>query len=100
MSTRKLLLNSFGGLHEVAYFDEERPDDLLIKTHQDCSNIIEAAKAMADEAPGKDFRHVGFIPQQVLDQSYREGWFNDKSKWRAWANDPDNKLFRTWPGHL
>ena len=100
MSTRKLLLNSFGGMHEVAYFDEERPDDLLIKTHQDCEGIIEAAKIMSEETPGKELRHAAFIPQQVLDQSYREGWFGDKEKWRAWANDPDNRLFRTWPGNL
>lgn len=100
MSTRKLLLNSFGGLHEVAYFDEERPDDLLIKTFQDCSAIMEEAKVLADEAPGKDFRHVAKIPMTALDQSMREGWLNDKKAWKKWANDGANRAFRTWPGRV
>jgi hypothetical protein len=100
MSTRQLLLSNFGGLKEVAHFDETRPDDLLIKTMQDCEPIIEAAKVLSEMTPGKEFRHVGLIPMWVLDQSHREGWFNDKDKWRKWANDPDNKKFRTWPGRI
>lgn len=100
MSTKKLLLNSFGGFHEVAYFDEERPDDLLIKTFQDCEPIIERAKMLSEMTPGKEFRHAAIIPQQVLDQAYREGWFQDKERWKKWANSPDNKAFRTWPGRL
>lgn len=100
MSTRKLLLNSFGGLHEVAYFDEERPDDLLIKTFQNCDDIIEGAKVLADEVPGKEFRHVAVIPMTVLDQSMREGWLNDKKAWKKWGNDGANSKFRTWKGRL
>jgi hypothetical protein len=100
VSTKKLLLSSFGGLHEVAYFDEMRPGDLLIKTAQDCDPIIEAAKVIADEPPGKDFRHVAVIPMQVMDQAMREGWFADRKRWRQWANDSDNKKFRTWGGRV
>lgn len=100
MSTRKLLLNSFGGLHEVAYFDEERPNDLLIKTFQDCEPIMDEAKVLADKVPGKDFRHVAKIPMTVLDQAMREGWLNDKKAWKKWANDRENYRFRTWPGQL
>ena len=100
MSTRKLVLSNTDNFAEVAYFDEERPDDLLIKTFQNYDTILEGAKALRDMEPGKDMRHCAVIPRQVLDKSYREGWFNDKEKWKAWANDPGNKLFRTWPGHL
>ena len=98
MSSRQLLLNTFGGLHEVAVFDEDRPKDLLIKTMQNCEPIVERAKMLSGMTPGKDFRHVALIPRTVLDRAYREGWFNDKKKWKEWANSPDNKAFRTWPG--
>lgn len=100
MSTRKLLLNTFGGMHEVAYFDEERPDAFRVKTEQDCAPIMDAAKVIADQPPGKDFRHVACIPLSVLDQSMREGWFNDKAAWKKWANDGSNKKFRTWGGRV
>lgn len=100
MSTKKLLLNSFGGLHEVAYFDEERPNDLLIKTFQDMDPLVEKAKVLSDQPPGKDLRHVAVIPMTVLDQAMREGWLNDKKAWKKWANDGANRGFRTWAGRV
>lgn len=71
-----------------------------IETRQDVSHIVEAAKVMADQAPGKDFRHVAFIPEEVLNQAFLEGWYHDKAAWRKWANEADNKQFRTWSGRL
>lgn len=100
MSTKKLLLDSFDGYAEVAYFDPSRPDDLLVKTFENCEPIIEKAKMLSEMSPGKEFRHAAIIPKHVLDKSMREGWFHDKAKWKAWANDPANKAFRTWPGRL
>jgi hypothetical protein len=100
MGTRQLLLTNFGGFREVALFDEERPDDLLVRTLQDCEPIIERAKLLSELSPGKEFRHVGLIPLSVLDKAHREGWFNDKAAWRKWRNDPDNRKFRTWPGDI
>ena len=71
VSNRKLLLQNFGGFAEVAHFDHERPNDLLIKTIQDCEPIIERAKVLSEMEPGKEFRHVALIPFWLLDQSYR-----------------------------
>lgn len=100
MSSKQLLLSVSGNFREVAIFDEERPKDLLIKTFEDCEPIIEKAKMLSEMNPGKDFRHAAIIPKHVLDQAFREGWFNDKARWKKWANDPSNRAFRTWPGHL
>ncbi len=98
MTTRKLLLSAFGNFREVAIFDDEQ--GMITKTLEDCEPIIERAKILSELEPGKEFRHAAIIPQQVLDQAAREGWYNDKAKWKAWANNPDNKAFRTWPGRL
>ena len=100
MSNRHLLLTSFGGFREVAIFDAMRPKDFLVKTFEDCEPIIERAKMLSELEPGKDFRHVAVIPQHVLDKAAREGWFNDRAKWKEWANEPDNRAFRTWPGRI
>lgn len=72
----------------------------FIETRQDVTHIIEAAKIMADEKPGKDFRHAAYIPEAVMDRAFNEGWFHDPQAWKRWANDPANAQYRTWNGRL
>lgn len=72
----------------------------FIETRQDVTHIIEAAKIMADEKPGKDFRHAAYIPEAVMDRAFNEGWFHDPKAWKRWANDPANAQYRTWNGRL
>ncbi len=100
MGNRELLLSNFGGFKEIAVFDDSRPDDLLIKTLQEAEPYIQRAKMLSELNPGKEFRHAMVIPPGVLDQAAREGWFNDKARWKKFANDPDNAYLRTWPGRL
>lgn len=100
MTTAKRLLSAFGGKLTYAHFDSDRPDGYIPETVQDVEPIIERAKILSEETPGKDWRHVACIPLIVFDRAYREGWLHDDAKWRAWVNDPDNKAFRTWPGHI
>ena len=70
-------------------------------------NIISLVESYAKEQnlwlndelkPSKDLRHTAVIPQFVLDQSLREKWTN--ADWKKWANDSDNKMFRTWNGKV
>ena len=79
----------------------EDSDKTWIVTQQDCKGIVAAAKAMS-ELPhtDKSFKPVALIPDEILNRAYLEGWFHDKAKWRAWANDPDNKAFRITQGRL
>lgn len=71
-----------------------------IESRQDVTHIIAAAKIVADEAPGRDFRHAAFIPESELNRAFTEGWFHDPKAWKRWANDPANRDYRTWKGHL
>ena len=98
MSSRRQLLEATDDWLEVAHTDDD--GNLTIQEIEDCEPIIEGAKRLSDETPGKEFRHAAVIPKHVLNQAYREGWFNDPEAWKRWANDADNKLFRTWPGTL
>jgi hypothetical protein len=100
MSNRKILLDSYGNRKEVFHWSENAPDDFAIQTVEDCEPIVKAASIMADEAPGKDFRHAAYIPQAVMDEAFRDGWFHDKEAWKKWANDGANARFRTWKGRL
>jgi hypothetical protein len=71
-----------------------------VESRQDVEHIVEAAKIICDQPPGKDFRHVGFVPDAVLNAAFAEGWFHDKAKWKRWLNDPANRDFRTHGGAL
>ena len=71
-----------------------------IESRQDVAPIVAAARAIAGEAPGRDFRHAAFIPESELNRAFTEGWFHDSAAWKRWANDPANACYRTWPGRL
>ena len=83
---------------KVVYHEQD--GRTLVETRQDVEPILEAAKILAAGPPGKDFRHAALIPDVVLEQAFREGWFHDKAAWKRWANDPANANLRTWPGRL
>jgi len=71
-----------------------------IESRQDVEHIVEAAKIIAEEAPGKDFRHAAYIPESELNRAFTEGWFHDPAAWKRWANDPANREYRTWKGRM
>jgi len=100
MSSRRRLLDHYGFFAEIVHVDSERPGDLIIEEREDCEPIVGAAKILADQPPGREFRHAAYIPQHVLNQAFREGWFHDKAAWKKWANAPENAKFRTWRGRL
>lgn len=71
-----------------------------IESRQDVEPVIQAARIIAEQEPGKDFRHAAYIPDAVINQAMTEGWFHDPQAWKRWANDPANRDYRTWPGRL
>jgi hypothetical protein len=96
----KGLLDFDEGSRRVTIFHQGDNGKHLIETRQDCTHIVEAAKILSEETPGKDFRLAAVIPQTVLTQAMNEGWFHDKKAWKRWANDPNNRDFRVWKGRL
>ena len=81
---------------------ENLDDDVYhIHTKQNVQPIIDGVKMLSEvTTPGKDLRHVAEIPMVVVQKAMREGWFNDKTKMKAWLNNPDNKVFRVWEGKV
>jgi hypothetical protein len=96
----KALLSADEGSRRLTIYHEMDDGKHIIETRQDCQHIVDAAKILSEQAPGKDFRLAAVIPQVVLDQAMREGWFGDKKAWKRWANDPNNRDFRVWKGRL
>jgi hypothetical protein len=44
--------------------------------------------------------YVAEIPMVIYQKAVREGWAEDKKKFKEWLNDPDNKMFRSWKGRV
>jgi len=96
--SRKQLLDIIGDRTQYVIHDEERPDDLIVETVYNHDRALEAAKLISELPPSKEFRHAAVIPPDVLDRSIREQWVS--TDWKKWANNSDNRNFRTWAGRL
>ncbi len=97
MTSRKRLLDARNGFVEYAHADGE---DLTIEFVEDCEPLVYGAKMLSELKPGSELRHVAVIPEFAMQKAMQEGWSNDKEAWKRWANDVDNRCFRTWPGRL
>lgn len=58
-----------------------------VESRQDTSHIAKAASIIADQPPGKDFRHVGFIPDADLNRMLLDGSFHDPAAIRQFFDD-------------
>lgn len=78
---------------KVLHHEEE--GRTYVETRQEVTHLIEAAKVLADIAPRKEdgWRFLCVIPDTVFNQAAIEGWLHDKTAWRKWANDRDNRAF-------
>ena len=71
-----------------------------IESRQDVQALVDYAAACRETVPDKDFTRVAIIPKSELDRAFNEGWYHDPEAWRRWANDPDNRLYRTTEGTI
>lgn len=89
---KKALLDAVVDARRKTIYAEE-DGRTFIDSRQDCEHIVEAAKVLSRETPGKDFRLVGFIPETVLNQAFVEGWADDPRAIRKWlADNPHFKV--------
>lgn len=65
------------------------------QVRQDCTDMIAAAKILAEIPPSKadGWRFMCVIPDTVMEEAMRDGWLHDKERWRRWMNDRDNRAF-------
>ena len=96
---KSALIDAFSDSRRITVYHEE-DGKKYVESRQDVEPIIEAARIISEQTPGKDFRHAAFIPETVLNQAMLEGWFHDPRAWKRWANDPENAAYRTWKGRL
>lgn len=95
MSNRKRLLDAYGYTAEVMHFDTD--GSVYVEEIHDVEPTAQLAKDASELFGGQKtdgMRLEAMIPVDVLNRSYREGWFHDKEAWKRWANDQSNRIFR------
>jgi hypothetical protein len=83
-------------------------DVVILETHQDVTPIIEANKIQVANATRKIdnvMTHVARIPYTVIDdlnqkKIMRGFMIEDERAFKQWLNDPDNRVWRTYPGSV
>ena len=83
-------------------------DVVILETHQDVTPIIEANKIQVASATRKIdnvMTHVARIPYTVIDdlnqkKIMRGFMIEDERAFKQWLNDPDNRVWRTYPGSV
>jgi hypothetical protein len=86
----------------------ETDDGVILETKQDVSDIIEANKRQFNDSDGKFedvLTHIARLPLTVIDELNRKRVMQgfkvvDQKAFNAFLNHPDNRFFRTHPGHI
>jgi hypothetical protein len=99
------LFSVHDGRYTVAHATE---GGVILETKQDVSEIIEANKRQFNDAPKKFddvITHVARLPLTLIDDLNAKGIMRgfhviDQTAFKAFLNNPDNRFFRTHPGHI
>ena len=85
-------------------------DELTFEQSQDVSDLVEANKKEYNAADTKWSdklmgNKVASVPFAAIDKLNKQGIMKgykmlDQKRFFAWLNDPENRFFRTKPGHL
>jgi thioesterase domain-containing protein len=97
------IYDEFGGMVRRVHVHDthDKHSGFTTRAEQECEGLIQAAADERDNLNLKaEFRPIAKIPMVVIEQAMREGWFNDKAKWKQWINDRDNYRFRIWEGRI
>jgi hypothetical protein len=86
----------------------EHDGKVFIAQTQDCTPIVERAQALhkAGEHGSSEMRYAASIPDVILNKYMNEHrvtyaeLMSNPEHFRRICNDPDNKMFRIWPGRL
>lgn len=82
------------------------PDDensVVVETKADYSSLLEQNRTEYNANEGErwgDMKKVASIPLDLYWDLKKRGIIDDKQKFRAWLNDPENRYFRTFPGRV
>lgn len=87
---------------------KEEDGRLVITSTQDCTPIAEHCKALHNEGfhGSKEMRHAASFPKVIIEKYLNENgvtleqFMADPVHVKRMCNNPDNAMFRIWPGRV
>ena len=100
MAEIKRVYRDDGAIKRTMIWDDDAPDVVHVLTQQDLTQTIENNKILRELHPRRSTNKLiaRGVPVHVAEQAMLEDW--DESDWNKWLNDPDNAVFRVWPGRV
>lgn len=102
MATRKIVDND--GFVPTIYHTDDYGNIELIERQDDIGELLKQNEIMRNDwdgySPSRNMRHVAEIPTVVYEHIQKLGITDDPKKFKAWLNDPDNKMFRVTDGRV
>lgn len=93
--SKRVLIRYNDATDEVEILEEWLNDVPLLQAAQERELLSLGPRKTSD-----DLVPTVVIPQSVVSQAIREGWYHDDAKWRRWTNDPDNRRLRVSEGRV
>lgn len=104
MSRRGLLSRPGAAVTEIAHVEENGA--VVLEQFQDCEGAVNRARLQRDMhggrrlLDGEQVTVIASIPQILVDQALREGWFHDEQRWAKMLNSVEYRDLRVHEGRL
>lgn len=99
MAEERHVYHNADGVTREMLFDREQPDQFVVKTSVDMTQVLESIKVDAENHQVRsDNKLVARIPMTIYERSMLEGW--DEDDWKKWLNSDEAKPFRVWRGRV
>lgn len=96
-----LRYNPATGKKSTLILDDDAPDKMHVSWEQDVSDIVKQNRwDEENHKSGGDMKFAARIPLAVWNHLQEVGIAKDPEALKKWLNDPENREFRVWKGHL
>ena len=87
---------------QTAVHTEDGDGTFHITQTQDIKPTLDYTKYLREQPVDRknEVRHAAEIPPVIATQLIRDGILHDKKRLLKWLDKPENKVFKTWEGHL
>ena len=87
---------------QTAIHTEDGDGTFHITKQQDVQPTLDYTKYLREQSVNRhdESRHVAEIPPVIAAQLLRDGILQDSARLLKWLDNPENKAFKAWEGHL
>jgi hypothetical protein len=87
---------------QTAIHTEDGDGTFHITKQQDVQPTLDYTKYLREQPVNRhdDSRHVAEIPPVIAAQLLRDGILQDSARLLKWLDNPENKYFKAYDGHL